>query len=337
MGVAMYPLLLLPLLGAAQLPQDSVLWHVDPITIKIDPRRTAPFASSRPNITLAGMRGECERAQIWLRAADAASELTGIRLNFSGGVANWTALQQGYVKTVPPAAGGPGWQGYTCLDQAAGDRQPRPCLGGWYPDPLFPPVSDGSVVPLVPAGKTQPIFVQACIPTSATPGNFSGTVTVTGTVGSTAFAFTVPWTVEVWPITLPPLDSPSAFRAEIGWSDRVGWGGNDDPNSNLHAFFPTKSQIQIWNAWLPFLASKRTPPNQLYQEAPRPMEFYTRLAASGSRWMSLMDVSAPLQYFTPKVNYSEAYLQHVLDTLAPTVENATRLGIVDRMYVYGFE
>ena len=27
----------------------------------------------------------------------------------------------------------------------------------------------------------------------------------------------------------------------------------------------------------------------------------------------------------------------MLDTLAPTVENATRLGIVDRMYVYGFD
>ena len=67
------------------------------------------------------------------------------------------------------------------------------------------------------------------------------------------------------------------------------------------------------------------------------MEFYTTLAASGSRWMSLMDVSAPLQYYTPKVNFTQVYLQRVLDTLAPTVENATRLGIVDRMYVYGFE
>ena len=66
------------------------------------------------------------------------------------------------------------------------------------------------------------------------------------------------------------------------------------------------------------------------------MEFYKRLAASGSRWMSLMDVSAPLQYYSPKVNFSAAYLKHVMDTLAPTVANATRLGIVDRMYVYGF-
>ena len=70
--------------------------------------------------------------------------------------------------------------------------------------------------------------------------------------------------------------------------------------------------------------------------APRPIEFYKRLAASGSRWMSLMDVSAPLQYYSPKVNFSAAYLKHVMDTLAPTVANATRLSIVDRMYVYGF-
>ena len=260
-------LLLLPLLGAAAAPlshEGGVLYNVDPITVKIGPERAAPFPSSRPSIALAGMRGECERAQIWLRAADPASELVDIRLNFSGAaVANWSALQQGYVKCVPPAAGGPGWQGYTCLDQAAGDHQPRPCLGGWYPDPLFPAAADGSVVPLVPAGKTQPIFVQACIPSTATAGNFSGAVTVAGTVGGAAFTFSVPWTVEVWPITLPPLDSLSGFRAEIGWSDWVGWGGIDDPNSNLHAFWPTKGQTWIWDTWLPFLASKRTPPNQV--------------------------------------------------------------------------
>ena len=117
----------------------------------------------------------------------------------------------------------------------------------------------------------------------------------------------------------------------------MGWSGDDDPNGNLHAFNPDRNQTWVWDRWLPFLAQRNTPPHQLYQVAPRPMEFYTRLAASGSRWMSLMDVSAPLQYYSPKVNYSQEYLHHVLRTLAPTVENATRLGIVDRMYVYGFD
>ena len=316
---------------------SEILWHVDPITIKIPSDRTAPYPSSSDRISLAGQRGECEKAQVWLRAASTTVALVDIGVTFSESSFNWTALQQGYVRCTPPGAGGVGWQGYTCLDQAAGDTEPHPCKAGWFADPLFPaPAGDASVVPMVPPGKTQPIFVQACIPSTAAPGNFSGKVNVVGkAAGGAHFNFSVPWTVEVWPITLPSLDHPDSFRAAIGWSDWVGWSGFDDPSCCLHAFHPTKSQEWVWDRWLPFLSQRRTPPHQLYQMAPRPMEFYTRLASLGSRWMSLMDVSAPLQY--SGVNYSEQYLQHVLDTLAPTVENATRLGIVDRLYVYGFD
>ena len=195
----------------------SVVWHVDPITIKVPPDRREPFASSQRRINLAGQRGECEKTQVWLSAADMAAELVDIRVTFSGAPANWTAMQQGYVRCSPPGAGGPGWQGYTCLDQEAGDNAPHSCKEGWYPDPLFPAAANGSIVPLVPAGRTQPIFIQACIPSAATPGNFTGEVAVAGRVGNgSAFRFTVPWTLEVWPITLPALDHVDSFRAAIG-------------------------------------------------------------------------------------------------------------------------
>eukprot|EP01045_Picozoa_sp_COSAG04_P020318 COSAG04_NODE_2068_length_4871_cov_2.073973_1_plen_1105_part_00 len=321
----------------ADAPLSSILWHVDPITIKVPSDQTEPFASSSDRVSLAGLRGECEKTQIWLRAADKTAVLENISVAFSSSTMtalNWTALQQGYVRCSPPGAGGPGWQGYTCLQ--AGATKSRPCKAGWYADPLFPPLNNGVVVPMVPAGKAQPIFLSACIPGGATAGNFSGVVTVSGKVGGAGFKFAVPWTVEVWPLDLPALDHPDSFRAAIGWADWVGWSGDDMPDYSLHAFHPDRSQSWVWDRWLPFLAQRRTPPHQLYQVAPRPIEFYTRLASLGSRWMSLMDVSAPLQYSSPKRNYSAQYLQHVLDTLAPTVENATRLGIVDRMYVYGF-
>jgi hypothetical protein len=257
-------------------PSSDVFWHVDLITIKIPSDRTKPYNSSVTAISLVGQRGECEKAQIWLRAADTAVALVGIGVAFSGSPFKWTAMQQGYVRCTPPGAGGAGWRSYTCLDQAEGDTEPHPCKAGWYADPLFPVAADGSAVPVVPAGKTQPIFLQACIPSSAAAGNFSGQVTVAGRVaGGAAFKFTVPWTVEVWPIDLPALDHPDSFRAAIGWSDWVGWSGDDMPNDNLHAFYPSKSQEWVWDEWLPFLAQRRTPPHQLYQVAPRPMEFYT--------------------------------------------------------------
>ena len=40
-------------------------WFVDPITVKVMHDRRVPFASSSKRIDVAGMRGECERVQIW--------------------------------------------------------------------------------------------------------------------------------------------------------------------------------------------------------------------------------------------------------------------------------
>jgi hypothetical protein len=48
-----------------QVPTRSE-WHVDPITVKIAHNRRAAFPSSTTAVDLAGMHGECERAQLWV-------------------------------------------------------------------------------------------------------------------------------------------------------------------------------------------------------------------------------------------------------------------------------
>ena len=120
-----------------QLPPAAVVWHVDPVTIKIAPNRTAAFPSSRAVVDIASMRGECERVQLWLytksssgtpssKSSNAAagsvvgSQLVNVTLAFedltstgaSASLSNdtWSYKQQGYVWTVPPGPGGPSWQ-----------------------------------------------------------------------------------------------------------------------------------------------------------------------------------------------------------------------------------
>jgi L-ascorbate metabolism protein UlaG (beta-lactamase superfamily) len=84
-------------------------WFVDPITVKIPHDRRQPFATSTKAIDLAGMKGECERAQVW--GWDDGEDLTDVTMSFtpltSGGWKTWPGLQwsykqQGYVNTSTP-------------------------------------------------------------------------------------------------------------------------------------------------------------------------------------------------------------------------------------------
>ena len=82
-------------------------------------------------------------------------------------------------------------------------------LGGRFPAAPFP----------VSAGQNQPIWVEVYVPTTASPGTYTGTVTVTA---SGASATVVPITLTVWNFTLPRV---SSYRSVFG---------------------------ELWNAWTPF-------------------------------------------------------------------------------------
>eukprot|EP01052_Picozoa_sp_SAG31_P038281 SAG31_NODE_5085_length_2753_cov_2.660512_1_plen_109_part_00 len=62
-------------------PQGSQGWFVDPITVKVMHDRRLPFASSSKRIDVAGMRGECERVQIW--GWSDAADLSDVALAFA--------------------------------------------------------------------------------------------------------------------------------------------------------------------------------------------------------------------------------------------------------------
>jgi hypothetical protein len=204
------------------------------------------------------------------------------------------------------------------------------CLPGWYPDPLLDIPATG--VPLIPAGFTQPMVVEACIPYGTTAGNYSGVISVThqapvadtartgtGTdAGTPQLVARIPVRLEVWTIDLPRLNDSGAFNTAFRF------------DSDMHKWYPAgTTPAETWADWMPFLAHHRIPADDIYLLSPRPTAEYEELAATGAKRMAMMCVADPPA--------PPGYVDHVIDTLAPTLANMSRLGILDKVYVYGFD
>ncbi|GEJ58526.1 DUF4091 domain-containing protein [Anaeromyxobacter diazotrophicus] len=164
-------------------------------------------------IELSAARGECESAQIAVRAARPLAALTAEAPALAGPSALAPALYR--VATVELAA----------------PSGPDGARGAW-PDPLVP-VRDGffgeprRAFPVaVPAGRLQAIWVELCVPAGAAPGRYRGAVRLAD--GARALA-EVPVRLEVWPFALP---ATSAHTVTFGLPTRVGTkalGRPDDP------------------------------------------------------------------------------------------------------------
>lgn len=354
---------------------ETTVWYVDPITVKIPHNRQLPFASSTKVVDVAGQRGECERQQIWLYNSQV--EMRNLVLSFSDleleGTSEsttlpssiWSWKQQGYVfaqnsshyeclkhimatppqKPYPPTSP-------TCADtpqhecmtgcpadpkgECGGGLAPpgscnlcgcnanktacppitwsRPCQSAWYPDPLLDVPDDG--VPLIQPGFTQPLYIETCIPYGISDGNYSGNIMVSWSAGT---SFQVPVKLEVWDIDLPLLNASDAFNTAF----RFG--------SDMSKWYPNNTDPSImWDDWFPFLAHHRVPADDIYLHAPRPTAEYQELARTGAKWMGMMDAG-----IWPPV--PAGYVDKVLSTLAPVIQNMTDLGYLKKMYVYGFD
>ena len=218
---------------SAQAPRWRVVRHLVPALLLALPQlarapegpRTVGVASSleklRPGdplpsgraIDLAAARGECEGAQVAVRAEDGIGALTAFAAPLVG-----------------PSRLSPSLYRVGSLDLAlpsGPDGEP----GAW-PDPLVPerdaffgerrrafPVT-------VPARRLQAIWVELCVPQDARPGRYAGTVQLTDGVRALG---SVPIALEVWPFALP---ATSSFPLTFGLPTRVGTralGKPDDP------------------------------------------------------------------------------------------------------------
>jgi hypothetical protein len=143
---------------------------------------------------------------------------------------------------------------------------------------------------------------------------------VAGFEGSTTnFSFSVPLSLEVWPMIVPEVSDPASFSTTFSFgSTGTLWG--------LQHWYPGLTTAEIWSAWLPFLAKHRIPGDDLYtQPEPRPIEEMQALASSGAKHMNLL--------------YGEAVpnTTDLIARLAPAIDNLTRLGLAEKAYLYGFD
>jgi hypothetical protein len=195
-------------LGASHAPKTSV--GVASALEKLRPTSALPPGHS---IELFAARGECESAQVAVRAERPLPAL--------------------WARTAPlagPSPVAPALYRVAMLDLAR-PSGPDGSAGEW-PDPLVPerdaffgeprrafPVS-------VPAGRLQPIWVEVCVPLEARPGRYRGEVIV-GNGGEEIAA--VPLALEVWSFALP---ATTTHPVTFGLPTRVGTralGKPDDP------------------------------------------------------------------------------------------------------------
>ncbi len=92
-----------------------------------------------------------------------------------------------------------GFVGYVKVGRSIWDysRDRIVSLSGYYPDPI---VEKESVD--IDFGNTQPIWISVPIPVDAVPGNYKGTVTITGINGRKKFRLVKDYTIKVYPVTV---------------------------------------------------------------------------------------------------------------------------------------
>jgi hypothetical protein len=167
---------------------------------KLRPGDAPPRAGA---VDLVAARGECESAQVAVRAARGLAALSASAAPLRGAARIPVTLYR--VATVPLARpSGP--------DGAAGE----------WPDPLVP-VRDPyfgeprrAFPAAVGAGRLQAVWVEVCVPASAPAGRYAGEVRLRD--GERALG-AVPIRLRVWPFAVPRTGT---FAAAFGLSTRLG-------------------------------------------------------------------------------------------------------------------
>ena len=160
-------------------------------------------ADSSTEVSLSAARGEYESFQIIASGTSQSLGNVNVTVSDLKGPAgqmiprtNFTLYREKYMHV---NSSSPNWKGSN-----------QPLGPGWYPDALIPftdpetgkPLSGArlTAVPFdVKAGNNQPVWVDLLVPRSAEPGKYSGTYTVTSSLGNLTGSISL----KVWNFTLP--------------------------------------------------------------------------------------------------------------------------------------
>jgi hypothetical protein len=276
----------------------TVSWLVEPASLKLKQSQpSSPLPSSTRVIDLALQAGECESRQLRLRSS---MGLHQVVVELPTLVGHWTARQVGYVYARSATM-------YNCSGaDAMNATDDAPCTAGWRPDPLLSS-SDGVVVPRIPPGTTQPIFITLCVPSAAAAGSAVAQLRVRGRLGATTTASLiadVPVNVEIWPIALPATNDSQSMSTMFG-VDAAIWKNSLWRDNSGRGRGPTAAVLR--QSWHNFLHQYRLPAGNPYiYEGPLSFDDVTELSASGAKNINLMYV--PLHGAPKKVSYNSSDL-----------------------------
>ena len=201
--------------------------------------------------------------------------------------------------------------------------------GGWRPDPLLPPSADNTVTLEVPV--TTPIWINVLVPYTASSSEYSGSITVTITLPSNeTLVQKIAVHLEVWNLSLPNL-SDSKFPSVFSFSAL-----------SLEVVYGEKTS-SVAPLFYQLLTDQRVGGDDLYTRNPTDLLLAEELSQSGVQWLSLYDVygaAGIAEEFKVRgacVNFTADLVDKVLSILTPVVENYTAAGVLDHMFVYGFD
>ena len=306
---------LVPLAAAAltaTAAPPSVAWWV------VSPLEHVAAESSRGNntvqIDIAAQRGEMESAQVVVQPSAV------LEMDASVGVG---PLPRGVTVDVFKVVHL--YCNQSELYRLTGDR--------WIPDALVPladltGANDTSFT--LDGGLAHSFWVRLAVGAAAAPGRYAMQVEL-------KFAalphISVPLALTVWDIDpLPGLLSPSSLGTIFAFNST-----NSHRAGSIDSYYKEQSPASVRKNYMDALASERIPGDSCYLHAPREIEHYEQLAASGTRFMGLLDVSVAASNGSMRVNYTQAQIESVLAVLAPTVAQLKQRGLLDRAYVYGFD
>ena len=275
--------------------EDVCVWVVNPL-VKVVPEMLPPSDGQAPQavISAAGREREPFQVALWSRRAVDGVRVTATPLRMGGGPAapeidppeafavatvpvdrasqyfgvDGPEINMPYVRLVPRGDGSSdGW-------------------GGRWPDPLYPLVTAGHAARSWPvaADETTAFWFRVSVPADATPGVYTGTVTLWDPAGF--INVTVPVELTVRRFSLPATPNLEViFDANTGWNQI---GSPTDPN-----------QLAVWYQ---FMSEYRISPGMVF---PRP-KFYVGKTPADIR-MDAADFDSMAARWFNEWHFSTAY------------------------------
>ena len=197
--------------------------------------------------------------------------------------------------------------------------------GGWRPDPLLNPSSFNDIQ--LETGVTTPIWVSLKVPYGTAPGTYRGTMTLTISGQEPEVDILtkqVPVEATVWDIDLPQLKDakfPAIFSFYAG---------------AIHPVYETAYE-QIKQKFYSLFLEQRVGGSCLYVSKPTNIKDATFLARGGATWINLVDVAFVAGLDSSCSNFKDTMVQKVLDVLTPAVAEYQSKGLLENMFVYGFD